>query len=74
MQVGDRQQPLLRPIQRAVGIGGKRNVGNRNVMAGHSRSKNGVALLAYVRAISLRRERPRPGNGITGTRAFGAAR
>ena len=44
-----------------------------DVMAGHSRPKDGVASLAYVPAISLGKAQCRS-IGITGTRASGAAR
>jgi hypothetical protein len=33
MQVGDRQQPLLRPIERALRIGKQRDAGKHNEIA-----------------------------------------
>jgi hypothetical protein len=74
MQVGDDQHLLLRPIQRAGDVGDECDIANTDVMAGHSRSKNGVLRDAYVPAIPLRREFLFPLIGITGTRPFGPAR
>jgi len=46
----------------------------KGVMAGHSRSENGVASLAYVPAISLSRQCCIAIIEITGTRRCAAAR
>ena len=62
MHVGDGEQTLLGPIERAHGVGVDTDRSNFNVMAG------------LVPAISLRKARPCQRIGITGTRTFGPAR